>query len=101
MKAERRKCLRFGESAVSQRAKGSNPSILKSTRSIDILSEVLNSFHFFFFHEEISEQSLEYMIANINKLIIVMMWILQSYNKGVRGQFDSTAQGAAGLTLRN
>jgi hypothetical protein len=55
---------------------------LKSTRNIDILSEVLNSFHFFFFHEEISEASLDYMLANINKLIIVMMWILQSYNQG-------------------
>lgn len=45
------------------------------------MSETLNSFHFFFFHREIGQTSLEYMLANINKLIIFMMWILQSYNR--------------------
>ena len=54
--------------------------ILKNTREIEILKEALASFNFFFTEEDLFEESLEYVLANINKLVILMMTILTSYN---------------------
>jgi hypothetical protein len=71
---------------------------MKSTKSIDILSETLNSFHFFFFHKEIGKSSLEYMLANINKLIIFMMWILQSYNRSQTTSSSSQEEESESVT---